>query len=341
MPRGSPGTPTATPGDLRGYTVSERPPLEALRFGRRWVTVPPESAGGYTLLTSLGLLERWLPRDGGTPSEVDLLHAMVESWRGPAVDRARYFTDPEHQVVPVEALLDPSRIAARAALFSPEHARPTMDYDLPLAGAPAGVTVHQPVGTGTSHLCVVDSAGNVASVTTTVNIPFGAGTSVDGFWLNDQLDDFTTEAPAPGTPGAAVLPGGYANLAAPGHRPVSSMTPTIVFDGEAPVLCVGGSGGGYIITAVVQAAYRALVLGEAPGDAVAHPRIHQPATPDVVSAEAGIPPEVIAGLRARGHTVDEMRYGAMVQMVRITRSPNGVTLDAASDPRKGGRPAGI
>src|SRR5581483_10117274 len=138
--------------DLRGYRVTERPALEGQRYGHRWVTIPPESAGGYTLLESLGLLERWLPMGGPAPAEADLLHAMVESWRGPLVDRARYFTDPDFTPVPVEAWLAPSRIAARAALFDPAHARPTMDYDLPLPGTPPATPVHPPVGTGTSHI---------------------------------------------------------------------------------------------------------------------------------------------------------------------------------------------
>jgi gamma-glutamyltranspeptidase/glutathione hydrolase len=162
-----------TADDLRGYRVAERTPLSAERFGHRWVTAPPESAGGYTLLASLALLERWAPQ-----GEADVVHALGESFRGPFLDRARYFGDPDFVRVPVDALLAPDRIAARAARFDRAHARPSADYDLPLPDAPAPVAV--PPGAGTSHLCVVDAEGNVASVTTTVNIPFGAGVSVRG-----------------------------------------------------------------------------------------------------------------------------------------------------------------
>ncbi len=327
-----------TADDLRGYRVVERQPLSAERYGHRWVTAPPESAGGYTLLTSLGLLERWLPSGGARPSEVDALHAMAESWRAPFIDRARYFGDPDFVRVPMAALMAPERLATRAALFDAAHSRPSRDYDQPLPDGPSAALAPVPVGSGTSHICVVDAEGNVASVTTTINIPFGAGVSVGGFWLNNELDDFTVP-PAPGAP-APALPTGTFNQPAAGRRPVSTMTPTIVFRGADPVLCVGGSGGTRIVTSVVQAAWRAIVLNDAVAEAVAHPRVHQAAQPDVLSTEAALDAAVVEGLRTRGHQTDPLRFGAVVQAIRITRGADGVRLDAASDPRKGGRPAG-
>ncbi|MFO0607555.1 MAG: gamma-glutamyltransferase [Polyangiales bacterium] len=331
--RGAGGVLTAD--DLRGYRVAERAPLEGTRYGHRWVTAPPESAGGYTLLASLALMERWVPAAADAADEADLLHALAESWRGPFVDRARYFGDPDFVRVPVDALLAPARVAARAALFDRAHARPSMTYDLPLPAGPATAPAAVPPGTGTSHLCVVDAEGNVASVTTTVNIPFGAGVSVGGFWLNDELDDFTDPSAPPGP-----VPTSDTNLPAPGRRPVSTMTPTIVFDGALPSLCIGGSGGTRIVTAVTQAAWRAVVLRAAVGEAVAHPRVHQAASPEALSAEADVPEATRAALNARGHAVEPLRFGAIVQAIRIVRRAQGVTLEAASDPRKGGRPAG-
>jgi gamma-glutamyltranspeptidase/glutathione hydrolase len=327
-----------TADDLRTYQVIDRAPLEGERYGYRWVTAPPESAGGYTLLTSLGLLERWLPADtAASRPEADVLHALAESWPGAFLDRARYFGDPDFTPVPVAALLAPARLAARAALFDPARARPAADYDLPLPGTPPGPVAPVAPGAGTSHLCVADAAGNVASVTTTINIPFGAGRSVGGFWLNDELDDFTATNP---TGDAAGLPDGGHNHPAPGRRPVSTMVPTLVFSGADPVLCVGGSGGTRIVTAVVQAAWRALVRGQPLGEAVAFPRIHRAASPAALSAEEGPAASVLDDLRGRGHTVEAMRFGAMVQALRLVRSGGRVALEAASDPRKGGRPAG-
>jgi gamma-glutamyltranspeptidase/glutathione hydrolase len=290
------------------------------------------------MLASLALMERWLPGGGARPAEADVLHAMAESWRGPFLDRARYFGDPDFVRVPVEALLAPARVAARAARFDPAHARPSLDYDLPLPPDATAAPAAAPVGTGTSHVCVVDAAGNIASVTTTINIPFGAGVSVGGFWLNDELDDFTA-APAPNSP-AAQLPGSELNRAAPGRRPVSTMTPTIVFAGTEPVLVVGGSGGTRIVTSVEQAAWRAIVLGTPVAEAVAFPRIHRAAAPDVLSVEAATDEAAVAGLRARGHQTDPLRFGAIVQAIRITREAGAMRLEAVSDPRKGGRPAG-
>jgi gamma-glutamyltranspeptidase/glutathione hydrolase len=327
-----------TAADLRAYRVAQRAPLEGNRYGHRWVTAPPESAGGYTMLASLALMERWVPGGDARPAEADVLHALAESWRGPFLDRARYFGDPDFVRVPVDALFAPARVAARAAVFDPAHARPSMAYDLPLPERAAGAPAAVPLGTGTSHVCVVDAAGNIASVTTTINIPFGAGVSVAGFWLNDELDDFTS-APPPNGP-ASPLPTSALNQAAAGRRPVSTMTPTIVFAGNDPVLVIGGSGGTRIVTSVTQAAWRAVVLDTPVGEAVAFPRIHQAAAPDVLSAEPATAEAVVAELRARGHQTEPIRGGAIVQAIRIVRAGGAVRLEAASDPRKGGRPAG-
>ncbi len=203
-----------TADDLRGYRVAERTPLSAERFGHRWVTAPPESAGGYTLLASLALLERWAPQ-----GEADVVHALGESFRGPFLDRARYFGDPDFVRVPVDALLAPDRIAARAARFDRAHARPSADYDLPLPDAPAPVAV--PPGAGTSHLCVVDAEGNVLSMTTTVNLLFGAQLTAGGIVLNDEMDDFSSPpaADATGPAGEHHKPRGRAATSGVDHDP--------------------------------------------------------------------------------------------------------------------------
>jgi len=123
---------------------------------------------------------------------------------------------------------------------------------------------------------------------------------------------------------------------------LSQATPAVrqVAVGDDPVLVIGGSGGTRIVTSVEQAAWRAIVLRAPVGEAVAHPRIHQAAQPEELSAEAATAEGVVAELRARGHQTDSLRYGAIVQAIRIARGADGVSLEAASDPRKGGRPAG-
>ncbi|QQR90897.1 MAG: gamma-glutamyltransferase [Myxococcales bacterium] len=318
--------------DLESYTIKDRKPLQGERFGYRWVTAPPPSAGGYTMLASMALLEQWQSKET-KPSESWLLHAFSEAFKGPFADRVRYFGDPDKVKVPVQELLAPKRLQARASLFDANHARPQESYDLPLKNIESKRS-KQRTGGGTSHFCVVDKEGNVASVTTTVNLPFGARITAAGLVLNDQMDDFASGVDMPNAFG---LPGGHPNLPGPNKRPISSMTPTIVFEGDEPVLCVGGSGGSRIITAVTQSAYRALVQDLPPREAVEHPRIHDQGDPDTLKYEK-LSPIAKQELKARGHELSELSYSAVVQMIRIRdESPR---IEAASDPRKGGAPAG-
>jgi gamma-glutamyltranspeptidase/glutathione hydrolase len=324
-----------TTDDLAAYEVRERVPLRAVRFGHEIVTAPPPSAGGFTLLASLALLERWMP----TPHEgAALRHALAESWLGPFDDRQAYAGDPDFATIPTDALLADERATARAALFDPWRHRPASDYALPLAPTTPteGGEDH-----GTSHVCVVDAEGNVMSLTTTVNLPFGARITAGGMVLNDQMDDFAREV---GEANFFGLQGGAANLPGPGHRPVSTMSPSIVLDEHgAPLLCVGGSGGSRIVTAVEQVMLFSLFLDARIGDAVARPRIHHQGSPATLSTEAALPADLLLALSARGHELSAPVPGsANVQAIRITRREDGTiaSLDAASDPRKDGEPRG-
>jgi len=321
-----------TAADLAGYRVVERAPLRGDALGYQWVTAPLPSAGGTTILTSMGLLERWLP----TPEHwkgAPRFHALIESWKGPFLDRQFYLGDPDKVSVPLAELNDPARQAARAARFHPGLALPADTYALPLAQRTVPTT--QADNRGTSHLCVVDAEGNIAAVTTTVNLAFGSRIGVAGLWLNDEMDDFAREV---GKHNAFGLVGGANNLPAPGKRPISSMSPTIVFKDGAPVLCVGGSGGSRIVTAVEQVALYVLHDGMHPAQAVTAPRLHHQAEPEQVDAR-DLPPDVTAELVARGHTVKATQWAAHVQAVRIG-PPGAEHLAAASDPQKGGLPAG-
>jgi gamma-glutamyltranspeptidase/glutathione hydrolase len=298
------------------------------------VTAPPPSAGGLTMLESLALLERWLPR----PREgARFRHALAESWKGGFRDRALYLGDPDHVPVPTAMLLDEARLARRARVFSRYAALPMADYDVSedeLQRIPSVTRDH-----GTSHVCVVDAEGNVASLTTTVNLPFGARFTVEGMVMNDEMDDFAREV---GAANAFGLPGGSANLPGPGRRPVSTMSPTIVFDGELPVLCVGGSGGSRIVTAAEQVALFQLLLGDNAGAAVRRPRVHHQGAPATLSYESTLDPRVVSGLGVRGHALEPIETSANVQTIRIRRDAGGAitALEAASDLRKDGAPAG-
>lgn len=318
--------------DLARYKVAERAPLRAQLLGFDWASAPPPSAGGYTIVSSLALLARALP-PADLDSGVERTHALIESWKGPYLDRQRYFGDPDHVAVPLAALLDPARSAERARRFERGRARPTADYDLPLA--PEAPPIQAADDHGTSHLCAVDEEGNVASVTTTVNLLFGAQIPVGGFWLNNEMDDFAREV---GKENAFGLVGGAPNLPGPNKRPVSSMAPTIVFADGAPVLCVGASGGSRIPTATEQVALYVLKDGMHPAAATAAPRVHHQGEPDVVGTR-DVSEAVMKALAARGHKVQPAPFSANVQAIRIGAAGEGRLL-AGSDPGKGGEPRG-
>jgi gamma-glutamyltranspeptidase/glutathione hydrolase len=322
--------------DLAAYEVVEREPMMAERFGHRWATAPPPSAGGFTMLQSLALLERWAPR--WKASEAARLHALAESWKGPFMDRQVFVGDPDHVDVPLDAMMASTRMDRRAAVFHPALALPPDDYELPIDGHPEHDAV-QPEGGGTSHLCVVDEDGNVASVTTTVNLPFGARYTAAGMVMNDEMDDFAREV---GKKNAFGLPGGAPNLPGPSRRPVSTMSPTIVFDEAGPVLCVGAAGGSRIVTATEQVAFNVVVSGMSVADALLHPRVHHQGKPNQLRTEETHPlgREVVDALKARGHEHEHIDHAAVVQAIRIVRDGDEVTLQAGSDPRKGGLPAG-
>ena len=256
--------------DLYAYRVREREPLDTTAFGYRWVTAPPPSAGGFTMIQSLSILEQAI---GPEPTYgAPLLHAMVESWKGPFRDRQRYFGDPDQVILPLERMMAEPRIAKRARLAGDGKAHPSADYDFPVEWTQSEVTA--PDSAGTSHLCVVDAEGNVASITTTVNLPFGARFTGGGIVMNDEMDDFASGI---GKANAFGLVGGARNLPGPWKRPVSTMSPTIVLENGKPALCVGASGGSRIVTATQQVAMDVLLHGMSAGDAVAAPRVHHQA----------------------------------------------------------------
>jgi gamma-glutamyltranspeptidase/glutathione hydrolase len=319
--------------DLEAYRIEMREPLAFEALGHRWVTAPLPSAGGYTMQQSLSLLERWLTTDAAWKSD-ERVHALIESWKGPYLDRQRYLGDPDHAQVPLSDLSSPARLAARAARYHPALAAEPLSYAVPLPEPKPGTAVTKD-DHGTTHFCVVDAEGNIASVTTTVNLAFGSRLSVHGYWLNDEMDDFASEV---GTENAFGLVGGSNNLPGPQKRPLSSMTPTIVFRGDAPVLCVGGSGGSRIITAVEQVALYVLKDGMHPQAATDAPRVHHQASPDQV-AMRGLSEATQAQLRVRGHALKDSGFLAHVQAVAISSDPDK-RLSAGCESQKGGTPAG-
>ena len=317
--------------DLANYRVVTREPLRGTALGYDWVSAPLPSAGGYTIVESLALLERWLPSDAHWKSS-ERYHALIESWKGLYLDRQAYFGDPDFAKVPMAELTAESRRAARAERYHPGLALAPSAYEVPLPQVPPQAV--QPDNRGTSHICVVDAEGNVAAVTTTVNLGFGAKINMRGLWLNNEMDDFAREV---GKENAFGLVGGAPNLPGPGKRPISSMSPTIVFQNGAPVLCVGAGGGSRIPTAVEQVALYVLHDGMHPAQAITAPRLHHQADPPRVDARE-LPEQLVNELRARGHDVQSAQWGGYVNAIRIRSGEH--KLEAAGDPIKGGVPAG-
>jgi gamma-glutamyltranspeptidase len=205
---------------------------------------------------------------------------------------------------------------------------------------PLPATPSAPRDHGTTHVCVVDADGAMVSLTSTINHVFGARISAAELdvVLNDQIDDFSLPAAGSSFGLAAAAP----NALVPGRRPISSMSPTIVLRDGHPVACVGASGGPRIPTAVTQVLWHLLVDGLDPEAAVASPRVHFQGAPDILRVETDVPEDVRAALRARGYTVAEAGPEdiAAAQALVLSQHDGHREILAASDPRKGGVPAG-
>jgi len=315
--------------DLAHYRVRERAPLTRVIGNRTVATMPAPSAGGLMVMETLLAF--------GTDSSSSLkavgfesasyLHSVAEIMRGAIADRARLAGDPDVDPAVDAAFaraLDPHQIEARRARIDPYKTHPATEFK----------TREQ----GTTHLVVTDDDGNVVSLTTTVNGPFGARIPAGdtGIWLNNQLDDFS--APADVAPFGVA--GGGANRPRGGARAVSSMAPTIVLENGAPIVALGGSGGRHIATEVTQATLARLVFDFDPGECVSAPRIYTNGSNLVVDRE--ISEDTRAALRMRGETVSQEPFnGTGVQMIAWDRTSGTVRILAASDPRKLGFAAAL
>jgi gamma-glutamyltranspeptidase/glutathione hydrolase len=317
---------TLDASDLAAYRVKERPPLERTVGTRTIETMPAPSAGGLMLLETLQMF-------GATPQSPlhsmgfgssAYLHMIAEAMRGAVADRVRIAGDPDADAKiggAYDHALDPGQLAARRARIEPNRTHPAPEF--------------RSREQGTTHLIVADAAGNVVTLTTTVNAPFGAQVVAGdtGVILNDELDDFSSPQDLVGFGVVGLGP----NRPRPGVRPASSMTPTIVFEGGVPILAAGGSGGGRIATGVTQVALARLVFGLDPSACVSSPRIHVSSSSADLTVDPEISEDVRAGLRARGESLKDERYPhAAMQLVAWERSGPAVRILAASDPRKGG-----
>ena len=314
--------------DLQAYSVRERPALSSRCGPWRILSMPPPSSGGVVTQQVFGLLDRL----GGLNSGQDMdspawRHMLIEAFKHAFADRARWLADDAFAPVPVKALTSPAYLDSLAARFDPDHTLPSSAY---------GTAVQIRDDSGTSHISVLDRNGMAVGCTETINLEWGSCVEVSGygFLLNNEMDDFTTSEGA----NAFGLVQSDWNRPAPGKRPLSSMSPTIVQADGRVIAVAGASGGPRIISGTLQVLLAALVFGNDAGEAVARPRLHHQWQPDEVRVETGWKNrETLAGLRARGHEI--VSYPGSVGVVQAVVVKDG-RITAASDPRKGGRPAG-
>lgn len=308
-----------TSEDLLHYSVKERKPLHVAWAGYELYTMPLPSAGGLLLAETLGMWSREQLVALGYQSGA-YQHALAETFRSAFLDRFRFIGDPEFVPVNEQNLLAPERLAKKRSALSLDrtHSLPTLAQ-----------TEH-----GTHHMVFADRDGMVVSLTTTVNRVFGSKLLApdSGIVLNDQLDDFTASRDAERL-GVASNP----NMPRPEARPVSSMTPTIVFREGRPVLALGGSGGMAISTNVTQLLLGRLAFDKPLAELVQTPRFYVPLQGgSTILLEDGASPALLAELAYRGERVGKAwPVATAVQM--LARSGTG--WESAADPRKFGSAA--
>jgi len=313
-----------TKDDLRRYQPKWRTPVQIGYRGYSIYSMPPASSGGVTMGEILNIMEGYdtLPPFGSA----GYVHLEVEAMRRAFMDRNHWLGDPDFVDMPLERLLSKSYAAELRAQILPDRATPTP----PLATSAGD-------GTETTHYSVVDAAGNAAAVTTTLNGGFGSAVTVTGagFLLNNEMDDFTT---APGKPNMYGLIQGAANAIAPHKRMLSAMTPSLVLDRSGRLfMVVGTPGGPTIINSVYQVIVNVLDHGMSLAEAVAAPRVHQQALPDVVFYErGGLAQTTLDGLRTMGYQLRER--GRMGDIAAIERTAAGWV--GVADPRRGGGAVG-
>jgi len=252
-----------TEADVRGYTAKERAPVCTRYRVYRVCGMGPPSSGGIAVAQMLGQLERFDLAAMG-PDSPQFWHLLIESQRLAYADRELYAGDADFVAVPVEGMVDPGYLAARSAMIDPAARLAKVE-----AGVPPGAPLARGDGPeepeqGTTHFSVVDAAGNAVSYTSTIEGAFGSGLFFGGFYLNNELTDFTLTPEADGKP--------VANRVEGGKRPRSSMAPTIVFDADGKaVLVIGAAGGPTIPVTVTRAIIGVLDFGLGAQEALALP----------------------------------------------------------------------
>jgi gamma-glutamyltranspeptidase/glutathione hydrolase len=314
-----------TKADLARYRPVWRQPIRGSYRGYALLSMPPSSSGGTTVTEMLNILEAYGPVAAFGSAE--RIHALASASQRAFIDRNSKLGDPAYVKVPLDQLTSKVYAKAMAKTISRDHADPTTQL------APK-----QREGNETTHYSVVDRSGNAVATTTTLNDLYGSGVFVSGagFFLNDEMDDFTSQ---PGTPNMYGLIQGAANSIAPGKRMLSAMSPTIVLDPRGHLLLVTGARGGpRIISATSQIILNVIDYRMSLADAMSAPRIHHQSLPDSIRVEkGGFEASVLARLRQMGHQVYEQ--SGIASAASIMRVRGG--YEGMDDPRSHGGAVGF
>lgn len=308
-----------TEKDFADYTVTETKPLTCTYRGYDLASAPPPSSGGTTICQILNILEGYDIKGMGFRS-AESVHVMAEAMRHAFMDRNTYLGDPAFVNNPLDRLLSKDYAAAIRDKIQPNRATPSSEVQ-------PGAEPHEK--TETTHYSVVDRHGNAVSVTYTINGSFGAAVIAPGtgFFLNDEMDDFTAK---PGVKNLYGLVQGAANRIEPGKRPLSSMSPTLVTKDGKTVLVLGSPGGSRIITIVLETIMNVVDYGMAPQEAVDAPRIHHQWLPDEIFYETwGLSPDTIKILADMGYKLTEQKPWGAAELIEVGGGAAGFK-DAAS-----------
>lgn len=315
--------------DLKNYRVVERIPIEGNYRGCKIFSMPPPSSGGIALVEMLNILESYpLSRYGAGSSRT--IHLLTEAMKRAFADRAEFLGDADFVRIPASGLISKEYARTRRETVDPYLATDALSLG---HGNPLPYESEQ-----TTHFSVVDKDGNAVANTYTLNGGYGSGVTISGtgILMNNEMDDFSSK---PGSPNMFGLIHGEANAIAPGKRPLSAMTPTIVLRDGKLFLVLGSPGGPTIINTVLQALINVVDFKMSIQEAVDAPRIHHQWMPDkLVLERSGFASDIIEALKARGHAVEIRGLIGDCQAIMVDGN-TGVRLGAA-DPRMDGKAAG-
>jgi gamma-glutamyltranspeptidase/glutathione hydrolase len=311
--------------DLAAYKPVIRQPVRGSYRGHDIVSMPPPSSGGVHLIQILNILEGFDIKALGAGSAA-ALHVMAEAMKPAYADRAAFLGDPDRVKVPVKGLTAKAYAASQRERILADRARKAEEVS---AGNPIPHESDQ-----TTHFSVLDSEGNAVSNTYTLNFSYGMAMVAEGtgVLMNNEMDDFSART---GAQNAYGLVGSEANSVSPGARPLSSMTPTLIFRDGKLVMVTGSPGGSRIITTVLQVIVNVVDFGMNIAEAVAFPRMHHQWRPDAMAVETGLSPDTLALLAQRGHVVRPGTTSGSANSILVTQE--GIT--GASDPRQRGTAA--